>query len=504
MKKNKTFVKGTLFALLLLNLCIQSKGRPLFAEEQAKPLLPASELISLDLRGVDIQELFRMLSLKTGLNIVPTKSVTGRVDLFINNITINDVLEIVLISNDLAKEQSGDIIRIMTVSEYQVLYGKKYNERRKIETLKLTYAKPKDVVAALESLRSDIGKIVTDEASGTLIFIDIPDKIEAMKKMVTELDRPAITEIFELNYAKAEDIEPKISKILTSGAQSLQIDKRTNKIMITELPQKMEEIKKILKEFDEPSKQVMIETDIWEMTLTNAFERGIDWEKIFSSIKDLDFKGTFPMTLTSGHEVSFGTVSRDSYNMVIQFLNSYGRIEILSRPRLAVVNNQEAKIMVGSKEVYVTATLSQVEGSSTTAESVNFVDVGMKLNVVPSIGNDGFITLKIKPEVSSTGQPYIYTSSSGVTNTIPVVSTSEIETTVKIKDGSTLMIAGLIKEKRQEDIVGIPILSKIPIINWFFSSYSKKADPLKKELIICITPRIITGETQDFFPVIKK
>jgi type II secretory pathway component GspD/PulD (secretin) len=458
------------------------------------------ELISLDLKGVDILELFKMLSVRTGLNIVPTKNVSGRVNLFVNNVSFDDVLDIVLVSNDLAQEKKGSIIQIMTATEYQVLYGKKYNEKRKLVSLKLKYAKPKDVSTALDNLKSDIGKVIVDEASGTLILMDVPEQLEKMQEMVKQLDQPLASEIFALNYAKAEDIEAKLSKVLSSPAHTIQIDKRTNKVMVTDLPQKMEEIRKLVSEFDEASRQVLIETDIWELSLTDRFQRGIDWEKIFRSVKNLDFKGRFPLglaadtatTIATRQQISVGTVEHDDYIATIQFLSTYGKTEILSRPHLAVVNNEEAKILIGSKEAYITSTLSQAESSTTTTESVSFIDVGVKLNVVPSISRDGFITMKIKPEVSSVRETL--TTSQG--SRVPIVETSEVETTVKVKDGTTIMIAGLIKETKTETTTGIPVLSKIPVLNWFFSKYERgpSSGPVKKELIICITPRIITGE----------
>lgn len=467
--------------------------------ETVKMISGTAELISLDLRGVDILELFKMLSIKTGLNIVPSRLVSGRVNLFINNVSFEDVLEIILISNDLAMERKNNIIHIMTAAEYQALYGKRYNEKRKLVSLKLNYAKPKDVSTALDSLRSDIGKVIADEASGTLILIDIPEQLEKMQEMVKQLDQPLVTEIFELGYAKAEDIEAKITPRLSSPVHTIQIDKRTNKIMVTDLPEKMDEIRRMVKEFDEVSRQVLIEADIWELSLTDRFQRGIDWEKIFSGIDDLDFKGKFPLGLASSavrQEISIGTVAQDKYNAVIQFLSTYGKTDILSRPRIAIVNNEEAKILIGTKEAYITTTLSQAESSTTTSESIEFIDVGVKLNVVPTISKDGFITMKIKPEVSSVTDTL--TTAQG--SRVPIVSTSEVETTVKVKDGSTIMIAGLIKQTQTETTSGVPGLSKIPILGWLFSKYERgpSTGAAKTELIICITPRIITGEAPAF------
>ncbi|MBU1905443.1 MAG: type II and III secretion system protein, partial [Candidatus Omnitrophica bacterium] len=131
----------------------------------------------------------------------------------------------------------------------------------------------------------------------------------------------------------------------------------------------------------------------------------------------------------------------------------------------------------------------QAESTTVTAESIEFIDVGIKLNVVPTIGKDGYITMKIKPEVSSVSETL--TTSGG--SEIPIVATSETETVVKVKDGSTIMIAGLLKEKKSDTIKGLPFLSRIPVIGLLFGSRNIE-NPDKTELIIFLTPQIITGE----------
>lgn len=486
------------FYFLLFSFLYAQEPIPLDATVPSEPTESKSaspESISLDLKGVDILEVFKLLAVRTGLNIVPTKNVTGRINLFINNITFEDALEIILATNDLASDRKGSIINVMTAAEYQALYGKKYNEKRKVTSFKLKYAKPKDVATALDNLKSDIGKVIVDEASGTIILIEIPEKLAQMEEMAKQLDQPLVTKVFELNYAKAEDVQAKLSQALSSATHTIQVDKRTNKVIVTDLPDKIKEMEKIVKEFDEASRQVLIQTEIWQLSLNERYKRGIDWEKLFKSFYDLDFKGKFPLGLATTavrQEISIGSVPQDKFNAVFQLLENYGKTEILSRPHIAVLNNEEAKILVGSKEAFITATVSQAESSTTTAESVSFIDVGVKLNVSPSISKDGFITMKIKPEVSSVRETL--TTSSGTQ--VPIVETSEAETTVKVKDGTTIMIAGLMKEKRTEDRTGLPGLSKIPILGALFGKVEigPLTEPRRNELIICITPKIITGE----------
>jgi general secretion pathway protein D len=154
-----------------------------------------------------------------------------------------------------------------------------------------------------------------------------------------------------------------------------------------------------------------------------------------------------------------------------------------------VVNKEEAKLLVGTREAYVTSAQSQAETTTVTSESVQFIDVGVKLSVVPTIGSDGFITMKIKPEVSTVSD----TLTTAAGSQVPIVSTSQSETVVKIKDGSTLVITGLMKNNDVDSNTGLPGLSKIPVIGSLFASKSKQRN--KSELVIFITPKIITGAT---------
>ena len=471
---------------------------PGLTEETTQTITGSAEKISLDLRGVEIIELFKLLSLKTGLTIVPQPGVKGRVSLFLNNVYFDDVLDIILITYGLAADRKANIINIMTADQYYALYGKRYEEKRKVASFKLNYAKPVNVFNTLSQLKSDIGKIIVDESSATVVLIDIPEKIDLMQEMVKQLDGLPETEVIGLRYAKAKDLETQLSKVVTTGPGEIAIDERTNKVMVMDLPEKMKSIKRMVRAFDEEPGQVMIEAQIIELSLNDKFQRGVDWEGIFRGINNLDFKGKFSLGLTGNRqEINVGTVAHDNYNVILQALQAYGRTNILSQPRIAAVNNQEAKILVGAREAYITQTLSAAQTTTTTAESIEYVDVGVKLSVTPTISRDGFVTMKIKPEVSSVRE-YLTTS---LGSRVPIVTTSEAETVVKVKDGAMIMIAGLTKRRESESSDRMPVLAKIPLIGMFFSKKTIGQDePKSSELIVFLTPRIITGD----MPAIKE
>jgi MSHA biogenesis protein MshL len=474
-------------------------GPKLTADEVEKgvKISTARERISLDLKGIDIIELFRILSMKMGVTIVPSKSVGGRVNIYLNNLTFEDALDVILLSQDLACEKNGTIINIMTSAEYEKLYGKKYNEKRKYESLKLVYAKPANVFNAISQIKSDIGKIIVDESSGTILLIDIPEKLELMKKTIAELDRTPQTEIFDLQYAKPADIKSQLSTAVTSGPGELYVDERSNKVIVSDLPEKIKKIKRMVKALDETSRQVFIEAEILQITLKDEYQQGINWEKVIQQIDGMDLKGTFPVApsftpspglAADSLKMVIGSLANDKYTTTVQMLQTYGDTKILSRPRIAVISGQEAKILVGSREAYVTQTLSQGDTTTVTSENVQFIDVGVKLDVVANINRDGYVMLKIKPEVSSVRE----TLTTQLGSVIPIVETSEAETAVKVKDGTMIMIAGLMKDDKRKDSTGVPLLQKIPVLGSLFRATATQKE--KTELIVFITPHIITGD----------
>jgi type II secretory pathway component GspD/PulD (secretin) len=475
-------------------------GAPSSAAQEEKPAEktaeePAAEdgkntRISLDLKGIDIIELLRLLSIKTGYTIVPSREVAGRINIFLNNITFDDALEIILVSQNLAAERKNNIIRVMTNNEYKNLYGRDYNEKRRMEWVKLQYANPVDVFDVLKQVKSDVGKIIADQTSGVIILIDTEEKLNEMMANIKALDTPVTTQVFELQYGKVKDLKEQLESMISKGPGKVSIDERTNKAVIADLPERMNDIRRAITAFDESTRQVFIEAEIVQVVLNREYRRGISWELLRSKLDSLDLTGTFTSTFTGANqEISVGTVATDKYNAVLQLLKIYGDTKVLSRPKLAVLNNEEAKILVGTKEAYVTQTLSQGDTTTVTSENIEFIDVGVKLNVVPTINKDGFISMKIKPEVSTV----LETLETSLGSEIPIVETTESETVVKIKDGNTIIIGGLMKEEKTDTVQGLPILSRLPFVGMLFCN--RYAQNRNTETIVFITPHIITGES---------
>lgn len=446
-----------------------------------------SEKISLDIKGMDIIDVLKMLASKTQMNLVVDKNVSGRVTVFLKDVSPKEALEAILASNNLIQEKEGQITRIMSVQDYEQRHGEKVGDPRETRRIKLKYARPPMVAQTLNQIKSSIGQIVVDEASGTMILMDTAKKNDEMARMIKDMDLPLETKVFKLNYSRCEKIAEILQDVITKEVGCIKTDNRTNQLIITDYPVPLKKIEEMLFSLDEQTKEVLIDAKIVQVNLDHKTSLGIDWEYVLN--KKLNVKGMFgQMMTTTGHKWTFGTAqlhAANDYQAILEVLKTVGETKILSSPRLTVTNNEPAKILVGSKQVYVTTSAIQSQTSTETAEAVNFVDVGVKLFVTPAISHDGFISMKIKPEVSSVVQSY----KTAAGNTIPIVETSEAETTVLLQDGATIVIAGLMKEEKAKNINKIPLLGDIPLLGYFFRN---SVDEIKKtELVIFLTCRII-------------
>jgi type II secretory pathway component GspD/PulD (secretin) len=156
---------------------------------------------------------------------------------------------------------------------------------------------------------------------------------------------------------------------------------------------------------------------------------------------------------------------------------------LISSPRIVTLDNTEAKILIGSSEPYEVFHYN-TEGDITGRE-IKFVEVGIKLTVTPKISQDGFITMTIRPEVSSPRR-------GTATTDALAIDTTEASAVMMVKDGNTLVMGGLIKDEKQEVISKIPVLGDIPLIKYAFRNKYDKT--VKKEIVIFITPRIVSPE----------
>lgn len=445
----------------------------------------------LDLEQIEVLDVLKLISQKSGLNIIASSNVNGRVTVYLKDMKVLEILRTIVDSYGWAYVKEKNVIKVMTAREYESKYGYKFGQEIETRIVQLMYADTTDLLTILNQVRSSSGKVIVDPKTRTLVLMDERPKLDEMEHIIKRLDVAVETRVFDLSYAKVESIAKKISEVLSPNLGIMKFDERSNMVIVSDSKAKITEIAQIVEVFDKQNEEVLIEAKILQIVLSDEHKMGVDWEAIVSDIHGLSLKSDFDILGASDKKgkISIGTIASDDYTMLIEALDTVGVTDILSSPRITTINNEEAKILVGSTEPYVTSTTTTPSsGPTTTAESVNFIEVGVKLYVTPTIHNDGFVTMKIKPEISSvTGE--VATSNN---NTIPVVETSEAETSVMVKDGVTIVIGGLIKEEKIKTTKKVPVLGDIPLLGNVFNNESSKVS--KTEIVLFLTPHIITGD----------
>jgi type IV pilus assembly protein PilQ len=448
----------------------------------------AEERISLDLNGMDVVDVIKTLGTKAGLSIVIDKNVAGRATVMLKDVTPLEALDVILASNGLARNAGDGVQRVMTVQDYETLTGVKPSLGPEPVRYKLKNLEPQEAMALVADLKSAQGRVIADVASSSLLIEETPRRAATILKALEAADVPLTTRGFAVNHAQAAKVAEAVREALTRGLGRVTVDERANKLVVRDRSEVLTRVALLIAELDTPAREVAIDAKIVQVNLGDKTALGIDWEYVLN--EKVKVAGMFGQAISStGNLWTIGHAALSEakdYKAVIEALRTQGETRILSSPRLTVTDREAAKILVGSKQVYVTSSAVQSTTTTETAEAVNFVDVGVKLFVTPTIGTDGFISIKVRPEVSSVVETY----RTAAGNAIPVVETSEAETTVLVPDGATVVIAGLMKDEKVKTLHKIPLLGDIPFLGALFRR--SVSDTRKTELAVFLTCRVLT------------
>ncbi len=468
----------------------------------------------------DVAQLIEFLAHRGGVrNIVIGKGVSGLTTrLKFDDVSVGEALEVVLSVNNLAFMVRNGIITIMTDAEYQQQFGTSFYDQKEVRMLALKYADPVRILDLLDAIKSSIGTVVADQATGVLVMIDTPAKVRQMEAVALASDIPTLqrklpteTRTFVLQHAELADVQTSLSPVLSEEVGTLRTDARTRTLIVTDLPHKMREIEGLVAAFDRRSRQVFIEAKIVQVALNNRFELGVNWDYVFegldprttvstairpeviqrSSSSDSGLGVSSVETFASGGMgLSYSTVlGGQRLNAILQALEGVGETKILSNPHIATMDGEKAEINVTTSEPYSEAKLES-GSTNVVGETFQFIDVGVSLDVTPRINDGDMINMLIRPEISSVIDRY--TGAIGSTDGVPIVRTSYAETRISIKNGETIIIAGMIENEKLESEARVPILGRIPLIGMLFRK--EVSENKNRELIVFLTPRIVTGE----------
>ena len=283
------------------------------------------------------------------------------------------------------------------------------------------------------------------------------------------------------------------------GRTTIVPDQATNSLVIRTAPPNFSVLQETIDQLDVRPPQVLLEVLIAEVTLDKANQYGINWQ-VFTQrgvagdstrgiglgVGPQNFSDTLLQHLEglAGRVVSLATVN---VRAILQALASRTNVRVLSTPRVLALNNEEARILVGSEVPFVQSTLSSF--NAVLNQVVQFRNVGTQLTVVPTINGDGYVTFRVLQEVSALSQQTIQAAQNA-----PVITTREAETSAIVRNGHTIVIGGLIGETTQQVESGVPILKDIPILGYFFKSRS--ASRQRTELAIFLTPYVVYSDEQ--------
>ncbi len=421
--------------------------------------------VTVDFKDADIQNVLRILAFKSGVNIVAGKDVTGSVTIRLVDVPWEKALDVILKTYGYAYDRQDNVIRVST----------------------------------LENLKKE----------------DLS------------------TEVFALNYSRAADVEKSIKEMLSERGK-IRSDSRSNMIIVTDMPTSLGDIRTVIQRLDSATPQVLIQAKVVEMTLGSSDRLGIDWNlraavsgssrptslpwdavhrSRFSKILPYG-RGTTTSAVASGAGSTdtstiedfpkgednsaiqpsfpvadkanfvFGNIDFTQLRAVLELISGRDDAKILSEPHVVVLNNQEAKILVG--EVIAIPTF---ERNATTGKmeitGYQDRDLGIRLTVVPQVNGQDEIVVTVHPEITT------LLGYDNLTAEIkaPRFTTREATTNVRLKSGQTIAIGGLIKEDTQNRTSKIPLLGDIPLLDKLFSHQSKVVT--KTDLLFLMTVTVI-------------
>jgi general secretion pathway protein D len=269
------------------------------------------------------------------------------------------------------------------------------------------------------------------------------------------------------------------------GQVTIVPDELTNSLLIRASPTDFEVMKAAVDQLDIRPLQVLIEVLIVEARTDRSFSLGNTARLPQQPLGN----GTVDASLASAGlgdlVIRLMGLGKADIDATLRIAASRGDVDIVSRPVLLASNNTEASFLVGSQRPFVQVSRSLPTDTPTRDQVIQYRDVGTKLTVLPTINQDGYVSLIIQQEINA--------ATSEVQFDAPVISTREVRTQVLVRDGQTIVIGGLRDKQRDRSHSGIPILSSIPILGGLFGSSSDRKS--ETELYIFITPRIISSDS---------
>ncbi|MEM7474118.1 MAG: hypothetical protein AAF483_03940 [Planctomycetota bacterium] len=318
---------------------------------------------------------------------------------------------------------------------------------------------------------------------GNIIFVSKPKG--ASSKVETASTMPGQRlQVFDLHYTSSEEVLTVVNGLLSAAGKAfahkadISSTRQTReRIVVEDFPDRIDAISKYLASVDNPPRQVLIEANVLQVTLDSNHRHGVNLlgiARLAGAQLDVRTQGFANDQSSPGFMMGLNGTDLDG---MVETLQQFSTVETLAAPKVLCVNGQQARIQIGSKFGYFVTTTTQ----TSTLQNVNFLDIGVVLQVEPTITHDGQVLLTVEPKVSG-GRINPDTG-------LPEEDTTEATTTVLLPDGKGMIIGGLIKETDDHQETWVPLLGKIPLLGKLFS---RRNDQMERvEVIIALTTHVV-------------
>jgi len=399
--------------------------------------------VSLQFRDAPTKMVFEVLARQTGLNFVFDKEVKseGKTTIFVNQVPVEQAIDLILAQNQLGRQVLSENLVIIYPN---------------------TAAKQKDY-------------------------------------------RDEIVHTFYLANAAPKEAESLLKTVL--GTKTLFIDERSSTLVVRDTPEHVGMAVKLVASLDVPAPEVIMEVEVLEISHSLAEQLGINYPAnvAFSATKpgNSTAPGIPGLAVSDLGKQNKNTIAVSPIGISVDLTKTVGLANLLSSPRIRARNKEKAKILVGNRLPVVTSGTSATTGGSFSTSNVQYIDVGLTLEVQPTIHNDGNVAIKVGLEVSSIIKQISVPIGNGGTTLAYEIGTRNASTLLELKDGETQVLAGLIQDIEQRNATQIPGLGDLPILGRLFGSTGTTRD--KSEIVLSITPRIIrtqprpSSETTEFW-----
>ena len=475
-------------------------------------------------RDASIHDVLLAFSRESEFNIVIDPELSGKVTIDLKRVTLKEALDAILSPLGWNYRVDGKFIKVLRPQIETRLFTLNYIATKRSGKREIYASTGGGLQTGGLSGQQVAGGTGARTGYSDLISVDEMDLWKDIQKGLEAIIFGSV----EGKEAPSETDKTTWSRVDVKG-KKLIINKSTGVIMVTDYLPNLNKAASYIEIMEGSSqRQVSIQAKILEVILSDEYKEGINWKVIEGLPRAInlswgltDRSGTtgFPggsTGTTSGTGTGGGTITTPGIfkvnpfggtftigaggveivlSDVMQAISEQGDVKVLSSPTISTLNNQKAIIRVGNQDVFfITGAVATQTGAVTQTIQPMTIDVGIILDVTPQIAEDGTIIMNIHPSITEkTGEKM---TPDGKT-TFPLLSVRETDTTVKVKDGQTIIIAGLMQEKKEESFIGFPVLQSVPVLGGLFRYKTEKKR--NSELVIMITPTLQVGKRVEDF-----